>query len=180
MRGWDAENQPLTLETAESVLGVPGEVEIRFSSAQAQPVVLISDQGLFLALTFEPLCAEGRPALYVERIQGSGAERQLLGVFAESGSLAVDGLRLDLDLFFVPVLQADQRTATGLVVAGMALVVAALMATWLLPSQLVWIAVLEGDKQRSAVHVLALPGTGSYRWLPQLADLLREALADDA
>lgn len=180
MRGWDADNQPLTLETAESVLGVPGEAEIRFSSAQAQPIVLISDQDLFLALTFEPMCAEGRPALYVDRIQGSGAERQPLGVLTESGSLTVDGLRLDLELFFVPVLQADQRSATGLVVASMALVVAALMAMWLLRPHLVWIAVREGDEQRSVAHILALPGTGSYRWLPQLADRLREALSDDA
>jgi hypothetical protein len=168
------------LETGERVLSVAGLVEIRFSSPQEQPVVLVPDHDLFLALSFEPLCAAGRPALHVDRIHGQGGERQPLGVLYESGSLPVDGLRLDVELSFIPILRADSLPALWVVAASMVLVVIALAASWLLPPRLVWIAVGQGEEERTLVQVLALPGASIYRWLPQLSDQLQRMFRDDA
>jgi hypothetical protein len=180
MRGWDEQGQPLMLETGEDVLSVAGAAEIQFSSPQDQPVVLASDHDLFLALTFEPLCEAGRPALHVDRIHREGNERRPLGVLYESGSVLVEGFRLDVELFFVPILRADSLSALWLVVAGMVLVVIALATGWLLPPRLVWIAVSQEEEDKTLVQVLALPGAGMYRWLPPLVERLQGVLRDDA
>jgi hypothetical protein len=180
IRGWDEHDQPLVLETGEGVLSVAGSAEIRFSSPQDQPVVLVPDHDLFLALSFEPLCAAGRPALHVDRIHEKGGERQPLGVLYESGSVPVDGYRLDVELFFVPILRADSLPALWLVVASMVLVVIALAAGWLLPPRLVWIAMSQEGEDKTLIRVLALPGASIYRWLPQLSDRLQRMLRDDA
>jgi hypothetical protein len=62
----------------------------------------------------------------------------------------------------------------------MVLVVIALAAGWVLPPKLVWIAVGQREEDKTLVQVLALPGAGIYRWLPQLTDRLRRMLRDDA
>jgi len=178
LRGWDRDGQPLTLETGEDVLSVTGAAEIRFISPKDQPVVLAPDHDLFLALTFEPLCMAGRPALLLDRIHERESERQPLGVLYESGSVPVDGLRLDVELFFIPVLSADSLPAMWLVVAGMVLVVGTLAAGWIIPPKLVWIMASRGEKEETLVQVLALPGAGIYRWLPELTDRLRRVLRD--
>ncbi len=180
LRGWDSDGQPLTLETGEDVLSVIGVVEIRFSSPKDQPVVLAPDHDLFVALTFDPLCEAGRPALLLDRIHERESERQPLGVLYESGSVPVDGLRLDVELFFIPVLRADSLPAMWLVVAGMVLMVAALAAGWIIPPKLAWIVVSQGEEEKASVQVLALPGAGIYQWLPELADRLRRVLHDGA
>jgi hypothetical protein len=180
MRGWDSQGRPLILETGEDVLSVTGEAEIRFSTSEAQPVVLISDYDLFLALTFEPRCAEGKPALHLERIDGDGAERQEVGVLYEPGTVSLDGLELEIDLSLVPILRVDYHPAMGLIVAGIALVVIALIANWILPPWLAWLTVGEEVEDGTQLQILALPGPGIYRWLPPLADRLRGELADDA
>lgn len=180
MRGWDAEGQRLMLETEADVLSVAGEAEFRFSSTDDQPLVLVSGHDLFLALSFEPMCAEGQPALYVDRIEGGGAERQRLGVLYESGSVSVDGLQLEVDLSFAPILRADFHPGVGLVVAGMALVVVALLVSWIAPPGLAWIAVGPGTENPARLQVLELPGAGTGRWLLDLSSRLREVLGDDA
>jgi hypothetical protein len=179
MRGWDEQGQPLMLETGEDVLSEVGAVEIRFNSPEDQPVVLVPDHDLFLALTFEPLCAAGRPALHVDRIH-DGGERRQLGMLYESGSVPVDGLQLDVELFFIPILRADSLPALWLVVLSMGMVVIALASIWVLPPRLVWLAVSQEDEDKTLVQVLALAGAGNYRWLPQLADQLQGVLRDDA
>ena len=180
MRGWDSEGRSLVLETGEDVLSVTGEAEIRFGTPEAQPVVLISDYDLFLTLTFEPLCAEGKPALYLERIDTGGTEREAVAVLYESGTVSLDSLQLEVDLSLVPILRADYHPGMGLVVAGMALAVLALIVTWFLPPWMVWVTAGQGEKDRTQVQILALPGPGSFRWLSPLADRLGEVLADDA
>jgi hypothetical protein len=179
MRGWDSEGQSLILETEEDVLSLTGEAEIRFGTPEAQPVVFISDHDLFLTLTFEPMCAEGKPALYLERIDTGGTEREAVGVLYESGTVSLDSLQLEVDLSLVPILRADYHPAKGLVVAGMALAVLALIVTWFFPPWLVWVTAGQ-EADRTQVQILALPGPGNYRWLPPLADRLWEVLADDA
>jgi hypothetical protein len=180
MRGWDDEGQRLMLETEADVLSVAGEAEFRFSSADAQPLVLVSGHDLFLALSFEPLCAEGKPTLYIDRIGGGGAERQRLGVLYESGSVSVDGLQLEVDLAFAPILRADSHPGVGLVVTGMALVVVALLVSWIVPPGLTWIAVGPGAENPTRIQFLELPGAGTSRALLNLSSRLREVLGDDA
>jgi hypothetical protein len=180
VRGFDKEDQPLVLETVERMLSVAGLAEIRFSSPQEQPVVLVPDHDLFLALRFEPLCAAGRPALHLDRISEEGGQHQPLGMLYESGSVPVDGLRLDIELSFVPILRADSLPALWLVVVSMVLVVIAVAASWLRPTRLVWIAVIQEGEDKTSVQVLALPGASIYRWLPQLSDWLQRMLRDDA
>jgi hypothetical protein len=179
MRGWDDEGRRLILETEADVLSVAGEAEFRFSSTDAQPIVLVSGHDLLLALTFQPMCAEGRPALYLDRIGGGGAERQMLGILYESGSVSVDDLQLEVDLAFAPVLRVDYRPGMGLVVAGMALAVVALLVIWIVPPRLAWITVRPGDEQMTLVQVLVFPDTGTSRWLPDLSSHLQGVLADD-
>lgn len=180
IRGWDGEGRPLTLETEEDVFSMTGETAIRFTSPEAQPVVLISEYDLFLALSFDPACAEKKPVLYVDRVHGDAADRQVVGVLHESGKVSVDGLRLEVDLSFVPILLADHRPAMGLVVASMALVVVALIASWILPYWLAWLTVGQGRSGETYVQVSVLPGAAARRCLPRLADLLGEVLADDS
>lgn len=180
MRGQDAEGQPLVLETEEDVWSVAGEAEFRFSSIDAQPLVLISGHDLFLALSFEPMCAEGIPALYVDRIGGGGAERQRLGVLYESGWVYVDGLQLEVDLSFAPILRVDSHPGVGLVVAGMALVVVALLVNWIVPPRLAWIAVEPGTRSQTRIQILELPGAGANRRLLNLKSRLQEVLGNDA
>jgi hypothetical protein len=180
MRVRDQDGRSLVLETGEDVVSVAGPAEIRFSSPEDQPVVLVPEQDLYLALTFEALCETGRPALHVDRLQEEGSQRQPLGILYESGLVPMDGLRLDVELVFAPILRADSLPGLWLVVASMILVVIALAADWLLPPRLLRIAMSQQEEGRTLVQVLALPGAGIYPWLPQLADRLRGALRDDA
>jgi hypothetical protein len=179
MKGWDAGGWPLALETSESLLSVTGEAEIRFASAEDQPTVLIADHDLFLALTFEPICSQGMPVLYLDRIGERGSERQRLAAVSESATVSVNGLRLEVDLGYVPVLRADRFPAMGLVVGSMALTVLALSVVWILPPSLLWITVGRGKQNETEVHVWTLAEANTYEWLPQIARGLREALADD-
>jgi hypothetical protein len=180
MRGWDEEGQRLVLETEADVLSVAGEAEFRFSSIDAEPLVFVSGHDLFLALSFDPMCAEGQPALYVDRIDDGGAERQRLGVLYESGSVSVQGLQLEVDLSFAPVLRADSHPGVSLVVAGMALVVIALFLSWIMPPGLTWIAVEPGTKTPTRIQILDLPGAGMSRRVRDLSSRLRKVLGDDA
>jgi hypothetical protein len=180
MRAWDEDDQPLPLDTGADALSVTGEAEIRFSSPQGQPLVLVSDRDLILALTFEPMCDAGRPALNVDRIQSGGTGREALAAFFDSGSLEVDGLRLELDLNFVPILRVDRKPGMGLVALGMALVVTALLLAWIVAPSLVWIAVGQGGENQTRLQVRGLPAAGTDRWLTELAARLREELADEA
>jgi hypothetical protein len=180
MRGQDAQGQRLVLETEADVLSVAGEAEFRFSSIDAQPLVLVSGHDLFLALSFDPMCADGKPALYIDRIGGGGADRQRLGVLYQSGPLFVDDLQLEVDLSFAPILRADSHPGVGLVVAGMVLVVAALLVSWLVPPHLVWIVVEQGTKSQTRIQILEFPGAGANRRLLNLKSRLQEVLVDDA
>lgn len=179
VRGWAESEQPLALQTEGEALGGGSEVEVRFSSPQAQPFVLIPDRDLFLSLSFEPLCAQDTPALHVNRIRGGGQEPETLKTLTESGSVSMGELRLDLDLAYAPLLRVDYRPAMGLVVAGMVLVVAVLIASWVAPPRLAWIAVGRNKEGQTAIQVQAPARAGASRWLRQLAAHLREELADD-
>ena len=180
MRGWDRLDHPLILEIEGDVLGMTGEAELRFSSPEDQPLVLIPNQDLFLMLSFEPGCDGEESALYVSRIREGGDDRELLDTLHDSGSLSVDGLRFEVDLAFIPILRLDQYPAVGLALISMALFIVALVTNWIAPPRLLWIAMAQEHEHGSLVRLLALPGAGAQRWLSGLAENLQEVLQDDA
>jgi hypothetical protein len=179
IRGRDGFGQPLAFQTGEEQ-GTSTEVEMSFPASSTQQVLLVSGHDLILAFAFEPLCAEGKPALHVARLDGAGNGQQALAVLYESGSLAVDALHVEVALDYRPILRADHRPAFQVVVGGMILAVIALAVGWLVPPRLVWIALGGSGEDRTLVRILALPGAKGSRWLPVLADDIREAVADDA
>jgi hypothetical protein len=178
VHGRDAEGQPLTLETEEDVLSITGEAEIRFTSPESQPIVFLPGRDLFLAFTFQPAC-DSMPAVRVDRIRGDGADRQEVGILTSSGSVSVDGLMVDVDLTFVPILRIEHRPAMGLVLVGMLLALLVLFATWVAQPWLVWIALGPGEENGTQVQLLHLTGAGLALWLPRLVKSLREVLADE-
>jgi hypothetical protein len=180
MRGWDGDGRPLALETDADALSVTGVAEIRFTTPESQPLVLVSGHDLFLALSFEPNCATGTPALHLTRIEAGGAGRREVGVLYESGSILADGLRLDIDLDFLPVLRSDFRPGQGVAVAGLALAIAAGLVLWCVPPRLVWIREEEEEANQSVLEVRALAGFGDSLWWVKLRDDLEEALIDEA
>jgi hypothetical protein len=179
VHGRDAEGQPLTLETEEDVLSITGEAEIRFTSPESQPIVFLPGHDLFLAFTFQPAC-DSEPSVRVDRIRGDGTERQEVGVLASSGSASVDGLAVDVDLTWVPILRIERRPAMSLVLAGMLLAILALFATWVAPPWLAWIALGPGEENGTQVQLLPLPDAGLTLWLSRLARSLREVVADES
>jgi hypothetical protein len=180
MRGWDGDDQPLMLETEGDVLSMTGEAEIRFDSAADAPLVLVPNEDLFLMLSFEQDCEDRGQALQVRRIGEGGDDGEVLGILHESGSVAVDGLRFELDVAFAPILRVDYHPAVGPALVGVGLFLVALVVGWLVPSRLLWIAAAEGQEHSSLVRFMALPGAGAQPWLAHLVKLFREALHDDA
>ena len=180
MRGWDSDDQPLMLETEGDVLSMTGEAEIRFDSAADAPLVLVPNEDLFLMLSFVQDCEGRGQALQVRRIGEGGDDGEVLGILHESGSVAVDGLRFELDLAFAPMLRVDYHPAVGPALIGVGFFLVALVVGWLIPSRLLWIAAAEGQEHPSLVRFMALPNAGAQSWLSHLVKLFREALHDDA
>jgi hypothetical protein len=179
LRGWDSEGRLLTLETAEDALSLIGEVEIRFTSSEAQPLVLVQGHDVFLALTFEPVCTQDKPALYVEPIRAESSEPEARQVLYESGSVMVDNLRFELELLFVPVLRADFYPAMGLVLLSLVLLAISLVALWLAPPKVAWISAGSTQDEDTLLRLQTLPGARSHRLLSDLAHHLEKGLSSD-
>ena len=180
MRGWDSDDQPLMLETEGDVLSMTGEAEIRFDSAADEPLVLVPNEDLFLMLSFEQDCEGRGQALQVRRIGQGGDDGEALGILQESGLVAVDGLRFELDIAFVPILRVDYHPAVGLALIGIGLFLVAVVVGWIISPRLLWIDAAEGQEDPSLVRFMALPGAGAQPWLSHFVKLFREALCNDA
>jgi hypothetical protein len=177
---WDGEGSPLSLQTAEQESSVPGEIEIVFPSAEAQPLVLLPSRDSFLALTFEPLSDADKPVLHLALFRGGAAVQQPLGALTESGSVTAEDLRVNVDLSYRPILRLDFMPAMGVAVAGAALAVLALLVAWTVPPRMVWIAVGSGHGSATLVQLLVPAGVRGRRWLQRLADEIRGELVDGA
>jgi hypothetical protein len=180
MRGWDSDDQPLMLETEGDVLSMTGEAEIRFDSAADAPRVLVPNEDLFLVLSFEQDCEGQGQSLQVRRIGEGGEDGEVLGILHESGSVAVDGLRFELNVAFAPILRVDYLPAVGPALIGVGLFLVTLIVGWLIPHRLLWIAAAEGQEHPTLVRFMTLPDAGAQPWLSHLVKLFREALHDDA
>lgn len=176
---WDGAGSPLELESGRE--GRPGtaQVEIRFQEVDEQPLVLIPSQERLLALVFEPMCAEGPPALHVDLLGERGDWRQRLASVTASSQVSGPDLRLRIELSYGPVLRLDRRPGMGLVVAGASLAVLALLVGWILPPRPISFVAEPGNTGQVRVRITSPPGVGVRQWLQQLAAQLEEALADE-
>lgn len=179
MRGWDGEGQPLTLETDADALSVTGVAEIRFTSPESQPLVLVTGHDLYLALSFEPNCAIGEPELHLSRIESGGAGQVTVGTLRKSGTVSVNEFRLDIDLRFVPILRSDFRPGQGAVIAGLVLFLTAGLALWFIPPRLVRIVEDNREARDNVVRVLALARVGDSAWWTRMADDFQETPVDE-
>ena len=179
LRAWDEEGRLLTLQAAGNELVMPGEIDVVFATPQAQPLVLIPGQDRFLALVYAPPCAGGEASLVVFVAPNGGGAGHLLGRLHQSGVLDAEGLRLEIDLGYRPVLRVDRRPGLGLAFAGFAVALLGLALLWLLPARMAWLAVGPAEGEASVVRLLALGGAQERRWLLRLAGRLREGLARD-
>ncbi|HSJ54335.1 MAG TPA: cytochrome c biogenesis protein ResB, partial [Anaerolineae bacterium] len=66
LKAQDGAGQPLRLEGGTMDAGSGDEVLIRFSLPEDQPLVFLPRLDRFVALTFEPRCDLGRPAVHVD------------------------------------------------------------------------------------------------------------------
>jgi len=178
LKAQDGAGQPLRLEGGTVDAGSGDEVLIRFSLPEDQPLVFLPRLDRFVALTFEPHCDLGRPAVHVDLLEEDGANRQRLGSLSSSGTLPLGAGQLTAELAYVPILRLESRPALGLALAGALLALLALALAWALPARLAWLALLPAGGDRSAVAVIALPGAGQREWLADLAGDLEEALED--
>jgi len=181
LRGVDAAGRSLAFQAQDGVgqLGASGETQVIFSSPEDRPLLYVSDQDLFLALAYDSAAAAG-PVVHLDLVRGSGEGRRRIGSIRQSGSIAVDGLRIDAELSYRPVLRLDHRPGLGLGLAAAALALLSLIAGQIAAPQLAWIAVGPGEEGSSLVQILPLPHAGAEGWAGQLAEQLRGELNDGA
>lgn len=178
LSGQTATGQPLRLEGSSAEMGSGDRVLVRFALPDDQPLVFVPLLDRFVALTFEPECDGGRPAVHLDLIDADGENRQRLGSLGSSGTLPLGDGQLSVELSFVPVLRLESRPALALSFAGALVALLALGLAWALPPRLAWLGLAPAGEDGSAVGVTALPGAGQREWLAGLAGGLEEALQD--
>jgi len=139
IRGWDEEGRPLLLQE-EADPGLPTDVEVVFPSAEARPVLFLEKQDRLLVLGFDAGSHGDRPALSLTLSTSTGTEQTPLGTLYESGSVSFEGSRLQVDMAFRPVLQADYLPGAALAVGGSMLALVALALLWLAQPKLAWLS----------------------------------------
>jgi hypothetical protein len=180
VRGWDEAGRPLVLQTESEQVGIPAVAGIAFPTAESQPLLFVPRHDFFLAFRFEPACGAARPGVAVDRLQADGSGRRTLQVLDQSGTVVADGLRLEVELAYLPILRLDYRPGMTLVVVGLAFALAALGLGWILSPRLIWLTL--GPEQEGVTRLLAIarPGTAGTRWLRRCVEALREELRDGA
>ena len=199
--GEDSSGRALALQTEAGELSLSGEVDVRFSTPDARPLIFIPSHDLFLALDFEPACEAGQPALEVALVQAADSDDtgtqplpmrepesqttrlsspESSAVLQRSGVVEAEDLTIQIDLDFRPLLRIDYRPGMGLVLGGMALAVLALAVGGLVSPRLLWIAAGPEQDEATLVQILTPPNTRGSRWPQAVADRLRETLAHDA
>ncbi len=162
IRGWDEEGRPLLLQE-EAGPGLPTDVEVVFPDPEARPVLFLEKQDRLLVLSFEQGRRGGRPALRFALTTSAGEEQVPLGILYESGSVGVDGSRLQVDMTFRPILRADYLPGVALAIAGSALTLVALALVWLVRPKLAWIAAAPNQAGGTRIQVALFPSSGEGR-----------------
>jgi len=179
IRGQDEAGRPLLFQSVEEPSSPAADITLAFPAAGSQHLVSVASRDLLLVFRLEAGSAAGSEArLSVALVNTTDGTQQTLGVLSRSGPFAVDGLQVEAQLAYRPVLRVDYWPGMGLAVAGLALGIVLLAAGWLAPGRLVWLAIEPGVECSSLVHVLAVGGAGQHRWFARLAAQMREVLAD--
>jgi len=177
LRGLDQAGKPLRLLPGGITSNAAEQVSMAFDSSETQQVIVLPDQGYFLLLNLEPASAGVEPLLRLALLRSAEAEQQPLAVLRQSDAVSFDGLKLEVDLGYRPVVKVDYRPGMALVIAGIVLSVVGLAVGWLFGSRLVWMAVAPGE-EKAVVHLLAFGGVGESGWFSQLTAQLEEELTD--
>ena len=184
MRGKDDTGRPLTFQAEAESLSVSNDIEVVLATPDDQALILVLGHDRFLALTFEPACAQSKPALQMLLLQAgspdaSSAEQRAQVVIDESGLVELENLHIEVELAYRPILGAEHRPGVGLILAGMMVALIAMAAGWLVRPRLLWITVSAGEGGSALVQILALPKARGSLWRQPLAARLGEMLADD-
>ncbi len=178
LRVQDEAGRPLRLEGGSAEASSGDELLIRFATPEDQPLVFLPRLERFLALSFDPQCDSGRPAVHVDVLDEAGANRQRLGSLGSSGALPLGDGQVTAELSYVPILRVESRPSLGPALAAALLALLFLALAWVLPARLAWLALLALGEGRSGVEVTALTGAGQREWLAALARTLEEAAQD--
>jgi hypothetical protein len=168
IRGWDAEGYPLLLQGEDTGPGLPSDVEVVFPDPQARPILFLEQPDRLLVLSFEPARRGGKPALHLGLAPSASSQPVSIGTLYESGSVAFDGSRLEVDLGFRPVLRADHLPGALLAALGLALALIALAIGWLAGPALAWIAAAPDDTGGIRLHIALIPAFPAAQPSPQL------------
>jgi hypothetical protein len=180
LRGWDGEGRPLVLQQEGEDVETSGAVEILFATVDAQPQFFVPTQDLFLTLSFQAQCEGGRPALQITASRGTASGEQYSATLYESGDLSLANLRLAVTLAYRPVLRTDRHPGAGWALGASALALLTLAVAWVLPPQLVEIALSDDGESGITMRVATVPGAERQRWLQRFLRDLTGALANDA
>lgn len=178
VRGWDEAGRPLVLQTEGEEAGIPAEAEITFPTAKAQPLLFLPRQEAFLAFRFDPACPGTQPVVAIDWVESDGSGRRTMQVISASGLIVADGLRLEVDLAYQPVLRVDYRPGMALALVGLVVALVASVWVWILTPRLVWFTIAPEEDGTIWVRAVALPGTGDSRWLQRLTAALHEELGN--
>jgi hypothetical protein len=178
LHGRDSSGRAVMLQVNGEEPDSSGETTLTFPTPSTQQFVLVGDDERLVALSFQPLSAEGKPSLHVDFLGEDGAERQPLAVLHESGIVEIGDTRLEVMLAYRPILRVERRPGLSLVVGGAALAVLALAVAWLASPRLLWIALGPNEDGGTRLHVRALPSARGSRWPQQLISHLQEAFDD--
>lgn len=184
MRGQDDAGQPLAFQAEAESLSLSNDIEIAFSSADDQALVLVLGHDRFLALTVEPSCPQDRPALRLVLLEAgasdaNSAEQRAQAVIHKSTSVELEDLDLEVEMDYRPIFRADHRPGAGLILVGMIVALMAMVTSWLVRPRLLWVAVGTDEADLTLVQILALSKARGSLWRIQLAARLEEMLSDD-
>jgi len=179
VQGQDNSGQPLALQTGGQDSRSSGQIELAFSSSEAQDFVLIPDSDLYLAVTVKPPAADGQATLEIARLGTDADNPEVLTTLHESGEVPIDDLTLSVELTYRPVLRLDRRPAMWLLIGSVGVAVVALAVHWLVPPRLLWFAATMDEDSQTVICALALPNARGSRWWPSLVNWLQGALAND-
>lgn len=176
VRGSDAQGNPLVLQEEGQGVGLPTQVEVLFSSPQAQPLVYLPQQDLFLVFSFEPPGTATTPTVRLDLVRTEGGERLASQTIGSGQTVDLGGLHFVVGLSLRPILRVDYLPGVSLIIAGLLVALVAVVAGLWKPQRLVWIALGPGEQGTTRVHVAAPTGLLGFAWLPDLARLLEEFL----
>jgi hypothetical protein len=178
LSGQDDTGRPLSFQVAGEEPTLKGQVEVTFPATDVQ-VLYLPGQDLILVLTILPAQAGGRSTLDLALVRDGNTERQPLATLQESSPVAVDGLQLQVDLSYGPVLRIDHRPGVALVLGALILAAVALATIWLAPARLAWCVIEPATDDSTWVQLMGLPHVRGSQWLAQLAQDLHRVLAND-